>query len=107
MMRWASSGGAEAQASASAARPRSLKGVRSLAATRLPRGRVERHLVRARRSCCARYRWWKDAHEGRITVLRKKKGKESAGAKATDKGTTEAKAEEEEGGRARPTGNPQ
>ncbi|KAJ1069384.1 hypothetical protein K5549_017288, partial [Capra hircus] len=101
VMRWASSGDAEAQAERQRALPTVFESVRFRL---LPRAflesRVERHpLVRAQPELLRKVQMVKDAHEGRITVLRKKKkekGKESAGAKATDKGTTEAKAEEEE-----------
>ena len=101
VMRWASSGDAEAQAERQRALPTVFESVRFRL---LPRAflesRVERHpLVRSQPELLRKVQMVKDAHEGRITVLRKKKkekGKESAGAKATDKGTTEAKAEEEE-----------
>lgn len=101
VMRWASSGDAKAQAERQRALPTVFESVRFRL---LPRAflesRVERHpLVRAQPELLRKVQMVKDAHEGRITVLRKKKkekGKESAGAKATDKGTTEAKAEEEE-----------
>ena len=99
VMRWASSGDAEGQAE----RQRSLPTVfESVRCRLLPRAflesRVERHpLVRAQPELLRKVQMVKDAHEGRITMLRKKKkGKEAAGAKATDKGTAEAKAEEDE-----------
>ncbi|XP_073667148.1 kelch-like protein 40 isoform X3 [Tursiops truncatus] len=100
VMRWASSGDAEGKAE----RQRSLPTVfESVRCRLLPRAflesRVERHpLVRAQPELLRKVQMVKDAHEGRITVLRKKKqkGKEAAGAKATDKGTAEAKAEEDE-----------
>ncbi|KAB0393320.1 hypothetical protein E2I00_006536, partial [Balaenoptera physalus] len=99
VMRWASSGDAEGQAE----RQRSLPTVfESVRCRLLPRAflesRVERHpLVRAQPELLRKVQMVKDAHEGRITMLRKKKkGKEAAGAEATDKGTAEAKAEEDE-----------
>lgn len=101
VMRWASSGDAEAQAERQRTLPTVFESVRCRL---LPRAflesRVERHpLVRAQPELLRKVQMVKDAHEGRLTVLRKKKkekGKEAAGAKATDKDTAEAKAEENE-----------
>ena len=101
VMQWAASGDAEAKAERQRALPTVFESVRFRL---LPRtfleSRVERHpLVRAQPELLRKVQMVKDAHEGRITVLRKKKkekGKEAAGAKATDKGAGEAKAEEDE-----------
>lgn len=102
VMQWAASGGdAEAKAERQRALPTVFESVRCRL---LPRAflesRVERHpLVRAQPELLRKVQMVKDAHEGRLTVLRKKKkekGKEEAGPKAADKGTGEAKAEGEE-----------
>ncbi|EAW64665.1 kelch repeat and BTB (POZ) domain containing 5, isoform CRA_b [Homo sapiens] len=99
VMRWAGSGDAEAQAERQRALPTVFESVRCRL---LPRAflesRVERHpLVRAQPELLRKVQMVKDAHEGRITTLRKKKkGKDGAGAKEADKGTSKAKAEEDE-----------
>jgi kelch repeat/BTB domain-containing protein 5/10 len=100
VMRWAGSGDAEAQAERQRALPTVFESVRCRL---LPRAflesRVERHpLVRAQPALLRKVQMVKDAHEGRLTTLRKKKkkGKEAAGAKETDKGTAKATAEEDE-----------
>ncbi|KAL4677803.1 hypothetical protein H8959_020477 [Pygathrix nigripes] len=99
VMRWAGSGDAEAQAERQRALPTVFESVRCRL---LPRAflesRVERHpLVRAQPELLRKVQMVKDAHEGRITTLRKKKkGKDAAGVKEADKGTGEAKAEEDE-----------
>uniref|UniRef100_G3TWB8 Kelch like family member 40 n=2 Tax=Loxodonta africana TaxID=9785 RepID=G3TWB8_LOXAF len=101
VMRWAGGGDAETQAERQRALPTVFESVRCRL---LPRSflesRVERHpLVRAQPELLRKLQMVKDAHEGRITVLRKKKKekkeKEGAGAKATDKGIGKAKAEPE------------
>ncbi|XP_025856710.2 kelch-like protein 40 isoform X2 [Vulpes vulpes] len=101
VMRWAGSGDAKAQEERQRALPTVFESVRCRL---LPRAflesRVEKHpLVRAQPELLRKVQMVKDAHEGRLTVLRKKKkdkGKEAAGAKAADKGTDKAKAEEDE-----------
>ncbi|XP_039693365.1 kelch-like protein 40 [Pteropus medius] len=101
VMRWAGSGDTEAQAERQRALPTVFESVRCRL---LPRSflesRVERHpLVRAQPELLRKVQMVKDAHEGRLTVLRKKKKekeKEAAGAKAADKGAGEAKAEDAE-----------
>lgn len=100
VMRWAGSGDTEAQAERQRALPTVFESVRCRL---LPRAflesRVERHpLVRGQPELLRKVQMVKDAHEGRLTVLRKKKkaGKEGAGVKAADKGAGEAKAEEAE-----------
>ncbi|XP_039105788.1 kelch-like protein 40 [Hyaena hyaena] len=101
VMRWAGSGDAKAQAERQRALPTVFESIRCRL---LPRAflesRVENHpLVRAQPELLRKVQMVKDAHEGRLTVLRKKKkdkGKEAAGSKAADKGTGKNKAEEEE-----------
>uniref|UniRef100_A0A8C9PC13 Kelch like family member 40 n=1 Tax=Spermophilus dauricus TaxID=99837 RepID=A0A8C9PC13_SPEDA len=101
VMRWAGSGDAEAQAERQRALPTVFESVRCRL---LPRAflesRVERHpLVRAQPELLRKVQMVKDAHEGRITMLRKKKkdkGKETAGTKEADKGSNEAKTREDE-----------
>ncbi|XP_004754328.1 kelch-like protein 40 isoform X2 [Mustela putorius furo] len=101
VMRWAGSGDAKAQEERQRALPTVFESVRCRL---LPRAflesRVEKHpLVRAQPELLRKVQMVKDAHEGRLTVLRKKKkdkGKEAAGAKAADKSAGEAKAEDEE-----------
>lgn len=100
VMRWAGSGDSEAQAERQRVLPTVFESVRCRL---LPRAflesRVERHpLVRAQPELLRKVQMVKDAHEGRLTVLRKKKekGKEAARTKAADKGTGEAEAGEAE-----------
>ncbi|CAK6435784.1 unnamed protein product [Pipistrellus nathusii] len=104
VMQWAAGGAdPEAQAERQRALPTVFESVRCRL---LPRAflqsRVERHpLVRAQPELLRKLQMVKDAHEGRLTVLRKKKkkdkGKEAAGPKAAGKGGAgEAKAEGEE-----------
>lgn len=98
VMRWAASGDSEAQAERQRALPTVFESVRCRL---LPRAflesRVERHpLVRAQPELLRKVQMVKDAHEGRITTLRKKKkGKEAAGAEEASKGTSETKEDEE------------
>lgn len=100
VMRWAGSGDSEAQAERQRVLPTVFESVRCRL---LPRAflesHVERHpLVRAQPELLRKVQMVKDAHEGRLTVLRKKKekGKEAARTKAADKGTGEAEAGEAE-----------
>ncbi|EFB20514.1 hypothetical protein PANDA_015177, partial [Ailuropoda melanoleuca] len=101
VMRWAASGDAKAQEERQRALPTVFESVRCRL---LPRAflesRVEKHpLVRAQPELLRKVQMVKDAHEGRLTVLRKKKkdkGKEAAGAKAADKGAGETKVEDDE-----------
>ncbi|CAH6777577.1 kelch-like protein 40 [Phodopus roborovskii] len=99
VMRWAGSGNAEAQAEHQHALPIVFESIRCRL---LPRAflesRVERHpLVRAQPELLRKVQMVKDAHEGRLTTLRKKKkGKETAKAKEANQGAADAKAEDEE-----------
>ncbi|XP_055457774.1 kelch-like protein 40 [Psammomys obesus] len=96
VMRWASSGDAEAQAERQRALPTVFE---SLRCRLLPRAflesRVERHpLVRAQPELLRKVQMVKDAHEGRLTTLRKKK--KEKGEEAAKQGPADAEAEAEE-----------
>lgn len=101
VMRWASSGDAEAQAERQRALPTVFESVRCRL---LPRAflesRVERHpLVRSQPELLRKVQMVKDAHEGRLTTLRKKKKEKSeqtARAKEANQGTEDTKAEDDE-----------
>lgn len=101
VMRWASSGDAEAQAERQRALPTVFESVRCRL---LPRAflesRVERHpLVRSQPELLRKVQMVKDAHEGRLTTLRKKKkekGEQTAQAKGASQGTEDTKAEDDE-----------
>ncbi|XP_053454950.1 kelch-like protein 40 [Nycticebus coucang] len=99
VMRWAGSGDAEAQQERQRALPTVFESVRCRL---LPRTfletRVERHpLVRAQPELLRKVQMVKDAHEGRITMLRKKKkkGKEAALAKEPGKSASQAREADE------------
>ncbi|XP_021503110.1 kelch-like protein 40 [Meriones unguiculatus] len=96
VMRWAASGDAEAQAERQRALPTVFESVRCRL---LPRAflesRVERHpLVRAQPELLRKVQMVKDAHEGRLTTLRKKK--KEKGEEAAKQGPADAEAEAEE-----------
>lgn len=101
VMRWASSGDAEAQADRQRALPTVFESIRCRL---LPRAflesRVERHpLVRSQPELLRKVQMVKDAHEGRLTTLRKKrkeKGEQKAPAKEANQGTEDTKAEDDE-----------
>lgn len=101
VMRWASSGDAEAQAERQRELPTVFESVRCRL---LPRAflesRVERHpLVRSQPELLRKVQMVKDAHEGRLTTLRKKKKEKSeqtARAKEANQGTEDTKAEDDE-----------
>lgn len=101
VMRWAGSGDAEAQAERQRALPTVFESIRCRL---LPRAflesRVERHpLVRAQPELLRKVQMVKDAHEGRLTTLRKKKkekGQETAKTKEANQGTVDAKAGDDE-----------
>lgn len=101
VMRWASSGDAEAQAERQRALPTVFESVRCRL---LPRAflesRVERHpLVRCQPELLRKVQMVKDAHEGRLTTLRKKKkekGEQTAWAKEANQGTEDTQAEDDE-----------
>lgn len=101
VMRWAGSGDAEAQAERQRALPTVFESIRCRL---LPRAflesRVERHpLVRAQPELLRKVQMVKDAHEGRLTTLRKKKkekGQETAKTKEASQGAADAKAGDDE-----------
>lgn len=101
VMRWAGSGDAEAQAERQRALPTVFESIRCRL---LPRAflesRVERHpLVRAQPELLRKVQMVKDAHEGRLTTLRKKKkekGQETAQTKEANQGAADAKAGDDE-----------
>lgn len=101
VMRWAGSGDAEAKAEHQRVLPTVFESIRCRL---LPRAflesRVERHpLVRSQPELLRKVQMVKDAHEGRLTTLRKKKkekGEETVQAKEANQGTADAKAEDDE-----------
>lgn len=101
VMRWAGSGDAEAQAERQRALPTVFESIRCRL---LPRAflesRVERHpLVRAQPELLRKVQMVKDAHEGRLTTLRKKKkekGQETAQTKEANQGAADANAGDDE-----------
>lgn len=101
VMRWAGSGDGEAQAERQRALPTVFESIRCRL---LPRAflesRVERHpLVRAQPELLRKVQMVKDAHEGRLTTLRKKKkekGQETAKTKEANQGAADAKAGDDE-----------
>lgn len=101
VMRWAGSGDAEAQGERQSALPTVFESIRCRL---LPRAflesRVERHpLVRAQPELLRKVQMVKDAHEGRLTTLRKKKkekGEKTVQAKEANQGAADAKAEDDE-----------
>nr|XP_004662177.1 kelch-like protein 40 [Jaculus jaculus] len=107
VMRWAGGRGDGEDGEARAERQRALPTVfESVRCRLLPRAflesRVERHpLVRAQPELLRKLQMVKDAHEGRITTLRKKKKKErpkeekGTADDATDRGQDEAEEDEE------------
>ncbi|EHA98041.1 Kelch repeat and BTB domain-containing protein 5 [Heterocephalus glaber] len=112
VMRWADSGTAEARAERQCALPTVFESVRCRL---LPRAfletRVERHpLVRAQPELLRKVQMVKDAHEGRVTTLRRKrrdkdkeKGEEQSPSREEAQGPEEEEeeGEEEEGGAER------
>lgn len=101
VMRWAGSGDAEAQAEHQRALPTVFESIRCRL---LPRAflesRVERHpLVRAQPELLRKVQMVKDAHEGRLTTLRKKKkekGQKTVQTKEANQGAADAKAGDDE-----------
>ncbi|XP_032765911.1 kelch-like protein 40 [Rattus rattus] len=101
VMRWASSGDADVQAEHQRALPTVFESIRCRL---LPRAflesRVERHpLVRSQPELLRKVQMVKDAHEGRLTTLRKKKkekGEQTARTKEANQGTEDTKAEDDE-----------
>ncbi|XP_052580969.1 kelch-like protein 40 isoform X2 [Peromyscus californicus insignis] len=101
VMRWAGSGDAEAQGERQRALPTVFESIRCRL---LPRAflesRVERHpLVRAQPELLRKVQMVKDAHEGRLTTLRKKKkekGEKTVQAKEANQGAADTKAEDDE-----------